>query len=340
MKILCIGEILMRLSTRENERFAQAKSFDINYGGSEANVAIALAQLGFHAAVLTRLPQNPIGDTINGMLKQFSVDTTEVLRGGDKIGTYFLEEGTDIRSSQIIYDRANSAISDIDPDMLDWNTTLKGVNVLHWSGISPGISLNMLEVCQRAIQEAKARNIFISADLHYRINLWNFGQQAHEVMPAMIAQSDLIVGDPFTLEKLTGMDLGIGETPQLSTKTIGEAFEKFSEHFTKIKHMAMLSREIVSSSHNVLQGVLLSGQDLKIASQIEVRHIRDRIGGGDAFMAGLLFAHFSKRNAEQSINFATAASALKHTIKGDYLLSSEEEIDTLLNSKIKGAIKR
>ncbi len=340
MQVLCLGEILMRLTVPSNKRWADASTLNLNFGGSELNVGIALSQMGAKTTMLSRLPDNAITDTILNKIKSFSVNTDFIVKGGERTGIYFLEEGSSIRSSKIVYDRKNTAICDIEPKMIDWDAVFDGVDLFHWSGITTSLSKKALEFCQYAVKTAKEKGIKISCDLHFRKNSWDFGIQPTEVMPELIKKADVVVSDPFTFEKLTLTDLKIKEGSNLSDSDIHECFKLQSAAFPAVTTWAMLSREIKSGSHNILKGLILHNKKFSKANAQDIFPITDRIGGGDAFMAGLLYGLHYYKNSEAVINFATAASALKHTIPGDYLLASVEEIEELMSGVSTGAIKR
>jgi 2-dehydro-3-deoxygluconokinase len=340
MKVLCLGEILMRLTVPSNKRWLDASSLNLNFGGSELNVGIALAQMGAKTTILSRLPDNAITDAIVAKIKSFSVNTEFILKGGERTGIYFLEEGNSIRSSKIIYDRKNTAICHMEPEMVDWDAVFDGVDLFHWSGITTSLSKKALETCQHAVKTAKDKGIKVSCDLHFRKNSWDFGIRPADVMPQLISQADVVVSDPFTFEKLTHTDLMLKEGSSLSDSDIHECFKLQAIAFPKVKTWAMLSREIKNGSHNILKGLILHNNEFSKANQQEIYPIVDRIGGGDAFMAGLLYGLHHYKNPETVISYATAASALKHTIPGDYLLASVEEIEELMSGAAPGAIKR
>ncbi len=340
MKVLCLGEILMRLTVPSHKRWADASSLNLNFGGSELNVGIALSQMGVQTNMLSRLPDSTIADAILAKIQSFSVNTDFIIKGGERIGIYFLEEGSSIRSSKIVYDRKNTAICDIEINMVDWDAVFEGVNLFHWSGITTSLSKKALEICQYATKKAKEKGIKISCDLHFRKNSWDFGILPTEVMPQLIRQADVVVSDPFTFEKLTNTNLQIQEGRTLTDSDIHQCFKLQSQEFPEVKTWAMLSREVKSGSHNILKGLTLSNNEFSKANTQEIYPIVDRIGGGDAFMAGLLYGLHHYEDAKEAINFATAASALKHTIPGDYLLATVEEIEELMSGNTTGAIKR
>ncbi|RKQ50202.1 2-dehydro-3-deoxygluconokinase [Roseivirga pacifica] len=341
MKILSIGELLMRLTVPDNLRFTQANEFRLNIGGSEANVAMILAQLGWDASVLSALPNNDLGDRVLQELHRFKVDTAHIARIGERVGLYFLEEGSSIRSSRIIYDRGHASINDLTPEHIDWDAVFEGVTHLHWSGITPALSLNAAMVCQEAVDRAYDLGVSISCDLHFRKNLWAYGKKPIEVISPLLEKSATVLGDPSTIQSLTGLEMESKKITAIeSVDQLLPDYRKLMDRFPSIKGVSMLLRTIQSASHHNLKAVLVTDNEAFEAPTIKIDNIKDRIGGGDAYMAGLLYGLNHYKDKQDGLKFALAISALKHTISGDYFTGKVEEVEQIMNATQLGKIIR
>lgn len=333
--VITFGEIMMRLSTPGFARFSQATNLNITYGGGEANVAVSLAYLGIPAAHVTRFPDNDLGQAAAALLRQHKVNTEHLLFGGDRLGLYFLETGAVARASKVIYDRAESAFAQLEPGMINWEEVLQNAQWFHWTGITPAISAGAAQSCLEAIQVANNLGITVSADINYRKNLWQYGKQAHEVMPALVAGCDIIVSS-------------IGDAADiLQIKPEKHAADKFvsvcqqmMQHYPRIKKIVNTTRGSVNASHNTLSGMLWNGQQLRKTPTHHITHIVDRIGGGDAFMAGLIYGLLTYQDDQKALDFAVAASALKHTIEGDANLVTVAEVEPVMNGDSSGRLSR
>ncbi len=342
-KVVTFGEVMLRLATPGNERFGQSPSLSATFGGGEANVAVSLANYGIPVSFVSRLPKNDIADACIRELRGLGVDTEGVVRGGERMGIYFLESGAVSRASKVIYDRANSAISEIEPGMIDWDSVFEGANWFHWTGITPAISQGAADVCAEAIHIANQKGITVSTDLNYRKNLWKYGKSADAVMPLLVNGCDVILGN----EEDAGKALGI--FPEGVDVTGGhveaEAYESVSktimEKFPRCKLVITTLRGSVSASHNSWSGVLYDGKKLFKAPTYQITHIVDRVGGGDSFMGGLIYGLLTYGDDRQSaLNFAVAASCLKHTIYGDYNRVSVSEVEKLMSGDASGRVSR
>lgn len=342
-KIITFGEVMLRLATPGYLRFSQADAFQATYGGGEANVAASLASFGLPVNFVTRIPANDIGNACIMYLNKFGVDTSKIIRGGDRLGIYFLETGAVSRASKVIYDRSFSAIAEIKPGMIDWDKVFEDARWFHWTGITPAISQGAADVCLEAAQKAKEKNITVSCDLNYRKKLWKYGKSAQEVMPALVSHCDIILGN----EEDAHMSLGI--QPEGVDVTKGEveaaAYESVSrqimERFPGAKKVITTLRGSVNANHNTWSGVLWDGKKLIEAPVYQITHIVDRVGGGDSFMAGLIYGLLTwPEEDEKTLRFAVAASALKHTIKGDFNLVSVEEVEKLAGGDASGRVSR
>ncbi|WP_185152641.1 sugar kinase [Fulvivirga aurantia] len=341
MKVLSIGELLMRMTVPDNKRFTQAEQFAMHVGGSEANVAIALSQLGWGARMLSALPDNDLGNHICNVLRHFGVDTSEVARIGSRIGLYFLEEGDAIRSSRIIYDRAHSSINDFEVSAVDWDKALEGVTHVHWSAITPALSKNAAELCQYAVDKANDKGITVSCDLHYRKNLWAYGKEPRDVIPQLLEKSSIVLGDPSTIQALTGLQMNSKELETIeNAQQLADDYRTLMAHFPKMECVSMLLRTIHNANHHDLKSVMVTKGDVYNTKSIELHNIIDRIGGGDAYMAGLLYGLSHYENKLQGLEFALTLSALKHTIRGDYFTGKLEEVEQVMNTAQLGKIIR
>lgn len=341
MKILSIGELLMRLTVPDNLRFTQAEQFRMDVGGSEANVAIALAQLGWGARMLSALPDNDLGNRICSELRQFNVDTAHIARIGERIGLYYLEEGNSIRSSKIIYDRTNSAINELTPDEINWEEAFKDVTHLHWSAITPALSENAAVLCQRAVNYATTIGVTVSCDLHYRKNLWAYGKLPTEIIPPLLEKSSIVLGDPSTIQALTGIEMASKKIEAIeNVEQLVPDYRSLMDKFPAIQSVSMLLRTVLNASHHKLKAVLVTNDNAYESSSIDVAHIKDRIGGGDAYMAGVLFGLNYYEDKTEGLEFALALSALKHTIRGDCFRGSLNDVEQIMKAKQLGKIIR
>jgi 2-dehydro-3-deoxygluconokinase len=343
MKVVTFGEIMLRLATPEHQRFSQATAFDVSFGGGEANVAVSLANFGIETEFVTRLPKNDIGQSVIMDLKKHSVGTNHIVTGGDRVGIYFLETGSVARPSKVIYDRANSSISEIKPGMFYWDAVFNGASWFHWTGITPAISEGAAEVCLEAIKAAKERGITVSCDLNFRKNLWKWGKTATEVMPDLVKHCDIILGNEEDAEKVFGIkpegtDVSKG---QVAAAKFESVCVQLMQKFPEARKVVITLRGSVNADHNTWSGVLYDGKKLFIAPEYNITHIVDRVGGGDSFMGGLIYGLINWPNDDQlALNFAVAASCLKHTIHGDFNLVSVSEVEQLLKGDGSGRVIR
>jgi 2-dehydro-3-deoxygluconokinase len=343
MKIVTFGEIMLRLSTPEHQRFTQAASFRASFGGGEANVAVSLANFGLEIEFVTRLPQNDLGQAVIMELRRHNVGTSHILRGGERLGIYFLETGSVARPSKVLYDRAHSSISAIETGMIDWNQVLKDAGWFHWTGITPAISKGAADVCLEAIRAAGDRGITVSCDLNFRKNLWKWGKSASEVMPELVSGCDIILGNEEDAEKVFGIK---SEEADISGGMVtGTGFEpvcrQLKEKFPRAKKVIITLRGSINADHNTWSGVLFDGTKLFEAQVYQITHIVDRVGGGDSFMGGLIYGLLTYPGDNQkALNFAVAASCLKHTIHGDFNLVTVAEVEHLMQGDASGRVIR
>ncbi|MGK7391039.1 MAG: PfkB family carbohydrate kinase [Candidatus Cyclobacteriaceae bacterium M2_1C_046] len=334
-KVITFGEIMLRLSTPGHARFTQSEVFNATYGGGEANVAVSLAQFGLKSAHVTRFPDNDLGKAATAFLRKFGVTTDNILYGGDRIGLYFLEMGCSVRPGRIIFDRADSSFATLDPQMFDWEGIFEGADWFHWTGITPAISLGAADCCRKAIEVARAKGLMISADINYRRNLWQYGKKASEVMPELIESCDIIVAGHEDAFNILNIKPNSGDyDPEISVS------RQIMERFSGIKKIINTNRTSVSASHNKLMGLLYDGEKLIKTATYDINPIVDRIGGGDAFMAGFIYGQLMNMDDQKALNFAVAASVLKHTIEGDANLATVDEVEHILSGEISGRLIR
>jgi 2-dehydro-3-deoxygluconokinase len=342
-KAVCFGEIMMRLSPPGFQRFGQARSFEVIYGGGEANVAVSLANFGTSVSYVTRLPQNDLGDACIMFLRQYGVDTSHIARGGDRIGIYFMENGAMQRASKVVYDRANSSIATIKPGKIDWGKVFDGASWFHWTGITPAIAQGSAEVCLEAAKKAKEMGLTVSCDLNYRAKLWKWGKTATEVMEGLVTYADLAIGNEEDAEKVFGItapdtDWRSGEVDGEKYRTVAEALVS---RFPNLRQVAITLRGSLSASHNTWSGLFYDGKQLYLAPVFQLTHIVDRVGGGDAFAAGLIHGLMNfEGDRQRALNFAVAASCLKHSIFGDFNLVTVAEAEKIMGGDVSGRVSR
>jgi 2-dehydro-3-deoxygluconokinase len=342
-KVATFGEIMLRLSTPGFERFTQSKQFDIQFGGGEANVAVSLANYGIPIDFITSLPKNDIAQACLMVLKSYGVGVDKIIQRGERLGIYFLETGAVARASKVIYDRAYSSISTIQPGMIDWEKAFEGVTWFHWTGITPAIAEGTAHVCLEAIKIANKKSITVSTDLNFRKNLWQYGKKASEIMPDLVAGCDIILGNEEDAEKVFGIkpdkgDITAGHVEGLAYESVCKQLMK---KFPRAKKVIITLRGSVNANHNTWSGVLWDGKTLLQAPTYDITHIVDRVGGGDSFMGGLIYGLLTyKGNNQKALNFAVAASCLKHTIPGDFNLVTVEEVEKLMGGDASGRVSR
>jgi 2-dehydro-3-deoxygluconokinase len=342
-KVVTFGEIMLRLSPPGAQRFGQARSFDVVYGGGESNVAVTLANFGLETEFVSRLPAHEIGDACLQFLRQYNVGTRHILRGGERLGIYFLETGAVMRASQVIYDRANSSLSTIQPGMLDWEEVFKEAAWFHWTGITPAISASAAAVCLEAVKAARANGVTVSCDMNYRAKLWKWGKTAGEVMEELVGYCDVAIGNEEDAEKVFGIQAPTVDVTSGNVSAEHYAFvcDELHKRFPALKTIAITLRGSVSASHNTWSGILWQAGKVYSAPVYDITHIVDRVGGGDSFMGGLIYGLMTYTDHPQkTLDFATAASALKHTVFGDFNLVKASEVEKLAKGDASGRVNR
>lgn len=342
-KIVTFGEIMLRLSPPGYQRFSQARSFEVIYGGGEANVAVSLANYGLPVDFVTRLPQNDIGDACLSFLRQYGVGTEHIVRGGERLGIYFLEMGSMQRGSKVVYDRAHSAISMIEPGMIDWKEVFADADWFHWTGITPAISQNTAAVCLEAVKAANELGLTVSCDLNYRKKLWKWGKSPQEVMPELVGYCDVAIGNEEDADKVFG--IRAPESDVTAGKVEAEKYQyvcqKLAERFLNLKTIAITLRGSISASRNTWSAVLAHNGKFYQGLDFDITHIVDRVGGGDSFMGGLIYGlRTYGQDVQKALNFAVAASCLKHSIFGDFNLVTVEEVEKLMGGDASGRVSR
>lgn len=342
-RIVTFGEIMLRLSPPGFKRFSQADHFDVVYGGGESNVAVSLANYGMDSRFVTRLPDNDIGDCAKMELRKRNVDTNWILSGGERLGIYFLETGAVSRGSKVVYDRSYSGMASIERGMVDWASVFKGADWFHWTGITPAISQGAADACLEAIQEANRLGITVSTDLNYRKKLWQYGKSPMEVMPELVSGCDVILGNEEDAEKHFGLhpeNVDVTSGDSVSGQSYLSVLKKLMEMFPRAKKVITTLRGSISASHNTWSGVMWDGGKLYEAPTYQITDIVDRVGGGDSFMAGLIYGLLTYSDNQKALDFAVAASCLKHTIKGDANLVTVEEVEKLMGGDASGRVSR
>ena len=344
-KVITFGEIMLRLATPDYLRFSQATTLSATFGGGEANVAVSLANYGVDVEFVTRLPKNDIAAACVGELRKYGVGVNNIVYGGERLGIYFLETGAVARPSKVVYDRAHSSISTIETGMIDWEKVFEGADWFHWTGITPAISASAAEVCLEACKAANRLGVTVSCDLNFRKNLWRYGKTAAEVMPALVECCDVILGNEEDAEKVFGIKPEGFDVTATGGEVEQAAFEsvcrQMMERFPHAKKVIITLRGSINANHNTWGGVLFDGEKLYASPRYDITHIVDRVGGGDSFMGGLIYAlREYKGDDQRALNFAVAASALKHTIYGDFNLVTVAEVENLMKGDGSGRVAR
>lgn len=343
-KVVTFGEIMLRLATPDYLRFIQTNNLNATFGGGEANVAVSLANYGIPVEFVTRLPKNDIADWCISDLRKYNVGTQNILRGGDRVGIYFLETGAVSRPSKVVYDRAGSSIAEVKPGMFNWDEILKDAQWFHWTGITPALSQGAADACLEAIKTANKLGVPVSCDLNYRKNLWKYGKTASEVMPELVEGCDIILGNEEDAEKVFGIKpegFAVEHTGgEVNAAEFESVCKQLMAKFPRAKKVIITLRGSINANHNTWGGCLFSDK-LYQSRRYDITHIVDRVGGGDSFMGGLIYGLISYPNDDQkALEFAVAASCLKHTIYGDFNLVSDSEVENLMKGDGSGRVVR
>jgi 2-dehydro-3-deoxygluconokinase len=339
-----LGEILLRLSPPGRERLLQSPRLAASFGGAEANVAVSLARFGHPVRFISLVPDNPLGESAVAELRKHGLDTAFVKRGGRRLGIYFAEAGSDQRPSRVTYDRSHSALAEARTGEFDWDRVLTGVDAFHLTGITPALSTTAAELCGEALRAARSRGLSVSLDLNFRAKLWGYGRTAPEVMPGLVEQADLVLANEEDIQKSLGLgepgsaDSGADRASDL--RWYQDLATELRARFPNVSRVAITLRRSVSAEHNLWSAVLATERSFIVSKTYELTNIVDRIGSGDAFAAGLLHGLEAWPTEEAALEFAVAASCLKHSIPGDFNLVSEEEVLRLAEGGSGGRIER
>jgi 2-dehydro-3-deoxygluconokinase len=338
-KIITLGEIMLRLSPAGNKRFVQCDNFDLIFGGGEANVAVSCANFGHDAYFVTKLPTHEIGQAAVNALRRYGVNTKFITRGGDRVGIYYCETGASMRPSKVIYDRAHSAIAEAETGDFDFDAIMEGADWFHWSGITPAISDKAAELTRLACEAAKRHGVTVSVDLNFRKKLWT-SEKAQSIMRPLMKYVDVCIGNEEDAELCLGFkpeaNVDAGETSAEGYKGI---FKAMAKEFG-FKYVVSTLRESFSASHNGWKAMIYNGNEFYESKRYDISPIVDRVGGGDSFSGGLIHGLLTMDSQDKALEFAVAASALKHTIPGDFNMVSVEEVNALAGGNSNGRVQR
>jgi len=340
-RYITFGEIMLRLKSPSRERFFQSPLLEATFGGGEANVAVGLARFGLNVAYVSVIPDNAIGDACLRELRRQGVDISLIIRKGNRLGIYFLEAGANQRPPKVVYDRSHSAIAEAKPGNINWDRVFDGASWFHISGITPAISLSASELSLEAAKKAREKGITVSCDLNFRKNLWKYGKSAPEVMSELVKYVDVVVGNEEDCQKSLGIKVDVDiESGRLQTEKYKELTREVLNSYPNIKKIAISLRESQSANHNGWSAVLNNQKDFFISKKYEIHNIVDRVGGGDTFATGLIYGFDNLPNDREALEFAVAASCLKHSIPGDLPLLSVEEVNRLAAGSGSGRVQR
>ena len=340
-KIVTFGEIMLRLTPPDYLRFNQTNLFRASYGGSEANVAVSLANYGLQSEFVTRLPDNRVADACIDDLRRYGVRTDAILRGGKRLGIYYMEEAAAMRSSHVVYDRADSAFDTLQPGMIDWDGIFRGASWFHWSGISAAVSAGTAAVCAEAIAAAHAAGLTVSCDINYRKNLWKYGKKASEVMRELAKYVDVAIANEEDVQKSLEITVDVNvESGELDREKYRVLGNKVLESYPNMKCIAITLRESHSADWNGWAACLNDGKDFYVSKKYEIRDIIDRVGGGDSFAGGLIYGLNNYEDKQSALEFAVAASCLKHSVIGDFNRVGVSDVEKLMGGDGTGRVQR
>jgi 2-dehydro-3-deoxygluconokinase len=340
-RVVTFGEIMLRLKSPGHERLFQAPTLEATFGGGEANVAVSLAHYGIPASFVTAVPANDLGDAAVAEVRRFGVDTRFIRRQGERLGIYFLEAGSNQRPSRVTYDRAYSSIATAKPGDFDWDAVLEGAGWFHITGITPALSQSAADLALESVRQARAKGIQVSCDYNYRKNLWKYGKQAPEVMRELVKHVTVGIANEEDCQKALGLSLDVDvHTGELDTGKYRQMAERVLEEFPNLERQAITLRESRSADVNGWAACLHNGSDFFVSRHYEITDIVDRVGGGDSFAGGLVYGLLTYADDQQALEFATAASCLKHTIPGDFNRVSVGEVEALMKGDASGRVQR
>jgi len=341
MKVVTFGEIMLRLAAHEHERFLQTPQFVATFGGAEANVAVALASFGLPASFVTMLPANAIADAAVAELRRFGVDTSRIVRADGRLGVYYLEAGANQRPSRIVYDRDRSAMALAKPGDISWQRVFEGASWFHISGITPALSSSAAELALESVRQARGTGLTVSCDLNYRKNLWKWGKTAREVLPELVKLTDVLIANEEDVQAALGLEIEVNvQSGQLDRGQYEKLTGRVLSTYPNLRAIAITLRESVSASHNGWSACLHDGQNFLTSRRYDITHIVDRVGAGDCFAAGLIYGMLTGFASQEALEFAVAASCLKHSIPGDFSRVSVAEVNALLKEGGSGRVQR
>ncbi|MGB5721212.1 MAG: sugar kinase [Woeseiaceae bacterium] len=340
-EFISFGEIMLRLKTPAHERFFQSPTFEATFGGGEANVAVALANYGLDAGFVSALPDNDIGESAVRELRKFNVDTSNIVRSGDRVGIYYLETGANQRPSKVVYDRAGSSICTAAPDSFDWSKVFDGAKWLHITGITPALSASAAELSLQAVTEAKKRGVTVSCDFNFRGKLWKYGKTAPEVMAELVKYVDIGIANEEDCQKSLGITVDVDvESGELDTAKYEALSAKVLQVYPDMSAIAITLRESHSADRNGWSACLRDADGFRLSRHYELTDIVDRVGGGDSFGSALIYGLNAYQDRQQSLEFAVAASCLKHSIPGDFNRVTVAEVQNLMGGDGSGRVQR
>ncbi len=340
-RIVTFGEVMLRLKSPSFERLFQSPLLEATFGGGEANVGISLANFGFDVAFCTALPKNIIGDACESELRKWGVDTSLIIRNEGRMGTYYLENGANQRPSIVVYDRSHSALSMAKPGDIDWDKAFDNADWFHITGITPAISRSAMELSLEAVKKAREKGITISCDFNFRNKLWKYGEAATDIMPKLVKYIDYGIANEEDCQKSLGIKIDVKvENGMLDIEKYKVLSENVLEIFSNLKAIAITLRESISADINGWSGCMNDREKFYLSRKYEIKDIVDRVGGGDAFAAGLIYGLNTYENKQQALEFAVAASCLKHSVLGDFNRVSVSEVENLMGGDDSGRVKR
>jgi 2-dehydro-3-deoxygluconokinase len=340
-RVVCFGEVMLRLKSPGHERLFQSPQLEATFGGAESNVAVSLANYGFQATFVSALPKNPVGDAAVAELRRFGVDVSRIRRQGDRVGIYFLEAGANQRPSTVVYDRAGSSISTAEPGDFDWDEIFAGADWFHVSGITPALGESAARLCFDAVGKAREMGVTVSCDYNFRRNLWKYGKGAVEVMRELVRHVDVGIANEEDCQQSLGIEVDVDvHSGELDAEKYSALAQRVLQEFPNLKKQVITLRESRSADHNGWSACLHNGSEFLVSQRYEMTDIVDRVGGGDAFAGGLIYGLLAYGGDARALEFATAASCLKHSIAGDFNRVGVNEVEVLMKGDASGRVQR